>query len=73
MAEEMTREIVAMHLRLDALRHEQQRHIQLEGAYAGRNPVVLDRYEDFYWGLDDTEDDRMEFAGGSSWLNCMTA
>jgi len=63
MAEDVIREMLALHGRLDALRHEQQHHIQFEAAYAGRNPAVLDRYEDFYTGLDDMQDDRSEFAG----------
>src|SRR5262249_51170901 len=64
--QETTREMLALHLRLDALRHNQQhQHVQqAEAPYAGRNPVVLDRYEDFYTGLDDMQDDRMEFAEG---------
>jgi hypothetical protein len=50
-----------------SVRQEQQQHqrlVQQEAGYAGRNPVVLDRYEDFYTGLDDMQDDRMEFAEG---------
>jgi len=62
--QDLAREMLALHLRLDALRHDQQQHIQFEAAYAGRNPVVLDRYEDFFTGLDDMQDDRMEFAEG---------
>jgi hypothetical protein len=63
--QEITREMLALHLRLDALRHDQQQHLQqVEAGYGGRNPVVLDRYEDFYTGLDDMQDDRMEFAEG---------
>jgi hypothetical protein len=63
--QDLTREMLALHLRLDALRHDQQHQmLHVDVAYAGRNPTVLDRYEDFYTGLDDMQDDRMEFAEG---------
>lgn len=65
MADDLTREMLALNLRLDALRHEQQHAQQFEAAYAGRNPSVLDRYEDFYTGLDDLQDDRNEFAAAT--------
>lgn len=58
------RELAALHLRLDALRQVQQQTQQREASYGSRNPVVLDRYEDFYTGLDDMQDDRSEFASG---------
>jgi hypothetical protein len=59
---DMAREIAALMVRLDALQHAQQQTMQLEAGYGSRNPVVLDRYEDFYTGLDDMQEDRGEFA-----------
>jgi hypothetical protein len=62
--QDLTREMLALHLRLDALRQEQQHAQQFAAAYASRNPAVLDRFEDFYSGLDDLQEDRSEFAEG---------
>jgi hypothetical protein len=62
MAEEaLIREFMALHQRLDALRMAQSQVLQFEAGYAGRNPAVLDRYEDFYTGRDDLHEDRQEF------------
>ena len=62
--QDMTRELAALHLRLEVLRMEQQHALHVEAGYTSHNPTVLDRYEDFYIGLDDMRDDRGEFAEG---------
>src|SRR5262249_46769092 len=63
----LTREMAALHLRLDALRLAQQHQqtLYVDAGYASRNPVVLDRYEDFFTALDDQQDDRSEYAAAT--------
>ena len=62
--QDITREIAALHLRLDALRVEQQRFLHIEAGYGSMNPTVPDAYEAVYAGLDERQDDRLECAEG---------
>jgi len=59
MAETLT-QMHDLHARLDALRMQQQRLMDVGWGMEGMNPVVPDQFEAFYAGRDDLRDDRAE-------------
>ena len=59
MAETLT-QMHDLHARLDALRMQQQRLMEVGWRMEGMNPVVPDQFEAFSAGRDDLRDDRAE-------------